>query len=248
VSAQDHFNGKASPLYAAARPTYPESLFNFIAFAAPGRERAWDCATGNGQAARGLARHFTRVDATDVSAEQVAQAPSDPRVVYAVQTAESPAFEDRAFDAVCVAQALHWLDLERFYPEVRRVLRPGGLFAAWGYVWSQVEPRFDDAFEQQVLAPLHPFWPAQNRKLWNGYRDLPFPFMPVAAPVFTIEIEWTLDQYLGYAATWSATRELQKNRPAFLEEVRGPLAAAWGSHEKRCVTMPLHVRVGRHEP
>lgn len=247
MSFVDHFS-EGSPLYAAARPTYPEGLFHHIAAQAPARARAWDCATGNGQAALGLARHFDRVDATDASAEQVAQAPKHPRVSFAVESAEAPSFDDGAFDAVCVAQALHWLDLDRFFPQVKRVLRPGGIFAAWGYVWSHVEPRFDDAFEQLVLAPLHPFWPPQNRKLWGGYRDLPFPFAPVAAPVFTIEMAWTLDQYLDYAATWSATRELRRARPRFLEEVRAPLAEAWGASPSRRVALPLHLRVGRHEP
>jgi hypothetical protein len=50
-----------------------------------------------------------------------------PSVHYSVQPAEATTFASASFDAVCVAQALHWFDIERFYAEVRRVLRPGGI-------------------------------------------------------------------------------------------------------------------------
>lgn len=33
---------------------------------------------------------------------------------------------------VTIAQALHWFDRPLFYAEVARILRPGGVFAAWG--------------------------------------------------------------------------------------------------------------------
>ena len=120
----DHFSEK-SDLYAAARPTYPGILFRSIAGQSPGRERAWDCATGNGQAAVGLARHFAHVEATDASAEQIANAIAAPNVRYSVQPAESTSFAAASFDAITVAQARHWFDLDRFHAEVRRVLRPG---------------------------------------------------------------------------------------------------------------------------
>jgi tRNA/tmRNA/rRNA uracil-C5-methylase (TrmA/RlmC/RlmD family) len=62
--------------YAHLRPTYPDSLFTFLATTVASRDVAWDCATGNGQAATHLARRFGRVIATDESAEMIAQAPA----------------------------------------------------------------------------------------------------------------------------------------------------------------------------
>lgn len=241
----DHFSDKAA-LYSAARPRYPDALFDFIASVSPGLERAWDCATGNGQAAAGLARHFAYVDATDASAEQITNAVPIPRVAFAVETSEAPSFGDSVFDCVCVAQALHWFDLERFHRSVHRVLEPGGVFAAWGYVWMSVDPAIDRALEREVLQPLQPHWPEQNRKLWNGYRDLPFPYEVIPAPEFAIEVQWSLDQLIGYVGSWSATRALQKSRPAFLEEARAALAGDWGGAGLRTVTMPLACRIGRH--
>ena len=70
---KDHFSALARD-YASYRPRYPATLFADLARAAPGRERAWDCATGSGQAAGGLAAHFREVVATDASAAQIAEA------------------------------------------------------------------------------------------------------------------------------------------------------------------------------
>jgi hypothetical protein len=59
--------------YAAYRPVYPQELAAFLAQAAPGRSLAWDVATGQGQAARLLAREFRGVVATDASAGPIAE-------------------------------------------------------------------------------------------------------------------------------------------------------------------------------
>ncbi|MCA9797499.1 MAG: MGMT family protein, partial [Candidatus Eremiobacteraeota bacterium] len=77
----DHF-GAGADFYAKFRPHYPDSLFQWLAELCPGAQCVWDCATGNGQAAVGLARHFPRVIATEPSQAQLAKAPAYPRVVY----------------------------------------------------------------------------------------------------------------------------------------------------------------------
>ncbi len=242
----DHFS-KASDLYARARPTYPDALFDFIASQSPARDRAWDCATGGGQAAQGLARRFALVEATDASGEQIAHALRNPRVRYSVQPAEKTDFADDSFDAVCVAQALHWFELDRFYAEAARVLKPGGVFAAWGYAKQSVTPEFDAAFAEHFLAPLRPYWPTQNAKLWAGYRDVAFPFDPIEAPAFAIEMRWSLAELVAYGGTWSATiRYIAEAAPDFLERVTHALASAWGGEERRVVTLPLSLRCGRH--
>lgn len=54
----DYFSTQAAD-YAAYRPHDPPELFASRAALAPARDLAWDCATGSGQAAVGLADHFT---------------------------------------------------------------------------------------------------------------------------------------------------------------------------------------------
>src|SRR3954454_12384485 len=141
-----HFNTQAK-LYAEYRPDYPPQLFEFIAGAVPEHKLAWDCATGNGQAAAGLAEHFERVFATDIGAEQIAQAKPDPRIEYHVAPAERSGLADHSVDAVTITQALHWLDIPRFYAEVKRVLKPAGVFVATVYS----DPVLGDAELDKIL-------------------------------------------------------------------------------------------------
>jgi ubiquinone/menaquinone biosynthesis C-methylase UbiE len=242
----DLFSEK-SAAYAQARPTYPDALFKFVAGVAPGRDRAWDCATGNGQAAIGLSRHFRAVEATDASEQQVANAIAANGVRYSVQPAERTGFAPGSFDAVCVAQALHWFDLDRFYAEVRRVLKPGGVIAAWGYGWTRTSPAVDEALERHLLAKIKPYWPAQNAQLVAGYRTIAFPFEPIETPNFRIEVRWTLAQFLAYVGTWTATRRyVAEHGRRVLDETAEVLAAAWGDEEARTVVMDLAMRCGRH--
>jgi SAM-dependent methyltransferase len=241
----DHFSSHPDR-YAAARPQYPAALFDWIAANAPATERVWDCGTGNGQAAVGLAHVFAAVEASDPSSEQIANALPAANVHYSVQPAESTTFPDAHFDAVCVAQALHWFDFARFFPEVRRVLRTNGLFVAWGYTWFTVSPAFDAAFTTHVLEPLADTWAPQNALLWNGYREVSFPFTHRPAPPFQITCTWNLAQLLAYVATWSAVRRYAERTDADLLDAALPvLTTHWGNpgavHD---VMMPLIVWAG----
>lgn len=186
------------------------------------------------------------MEATDASAQQVAHAAAAPNVAYSVQPAEATSFADASFDAVCVAQALHWFDFDRFNAEVRRVLRPGGLLLVVGYGWSHVSPEFDRVLERAVLEPIAPLWPPQNQVLIDGYRDVPFPYERVAFPEMSIEVAWTLAQYLDYMATWTATRRMLEVDTEFLVRAAALLRGPWGGAEARAVTMPLVVLCGRH--
>ena len=87
MAFKDYFSQHAST-YARHRPQYPPELFSWLASIAPSRDLAWDCATGNGQAALGLTPHFEYVVATDASKEQIRNAFAGERLGYCVCTAE----------------------------------------------------------------------------------------------------------------------------------------------------------------
>ena len=176
----------------------------------------------------------------------MAAAAPDPRVHYSVAPAERTQFPAAHFDAVCVAQALHWFDQDAFHAEVHRVLKPGGVFAAWGYDGMRVLGEFDQAFRRVVLDPIHRLWPPQNRLLWRGFVDLPFPYERIEAPDFAIELQWTLAQLMDYLGTWTAVkRHIAQGNPAFLEEAAKALAPVWGVAGPRRIVMPLHFLCGR---
>lgn len=243
---KDHFSGHASD-FRAFRPAYPAALFQFLAEHSPRRELAWDCGTGSGQAAVALAEHFARVFATDASAEQVKNAEPHPRVEYAVAPAEACPLADHIADLVTVAQALHWFDHDRFYAEVRRVMRPGGLLAVWTYDFHSVNEAVDPVIDRLQNEFVRPYWPAERRHVDAGYSTIPFPFAEVAVPPFEMTAEWDLPHLLGYINTWSAVRQYEKRHGANpIERLREPLTAAWGDPPTiRTVRWRFHVRVGR---
>lgn len=244
---QDLFSSQAAT-YADIRPDYPPALFDFICSAVQRRALAWDCATGNGQAAVPLAAYFERVIATDASAEQLAHARNHARVEYRVAPAEASGLADRAVDLVTVAQALHWFDRERFYAEVRRVLAPGGALAVWSYgdpvIADDVD--LDAALHAFNKGTLGPYWPGGRGLVGDGYRQIPFPFDECATPPFVITRSWTLDELARYLRSWSAhVRYVERHGtdpvPRFIER----LAAPWGGADARhAVHWPVTLRLG----
>ena len=242
----DFFSSQAAT-YAGARPDYPKALYDTILAHTPGRSLAWDCATGNGQAARDLARHFRRVVATDASAEQIAQAEALPNVEYRVAPAEASGLPDGVADLVTVAQALHWLDLEPFYAEVRRVGAPAGTIAVWFYGSCSLPPELQDLVTEFEYGLLAAYWPANRRFIVDGYRTLAFPFDEIPMPSFELRVNWTLGQLGGYLRSWSAVaryrRDLGEDPVAPLLE---RLQNRWGAPERtREVVWPLGLRLGR---
>lgn len=125
---KDHFSGHAAA-YADARPHYPGALFEWLAALTAGHDLAWDCGTGNGQAALGLTAYYQQVIASDPSREQIGNAFPHERVAYRVAPAEMPGIEPHSVDLVTVAQAVHWFDRPKFYAQVKQVLKPDGVVA-----------------------------------------------------------------------------------------------------------------------
>lgn len=243
----DHFSAVAAS-YADFRPRYPRELFDYLAELAPGQSLAWDCAAGTGQATLDLAKRFEQVIATDASEKQIAAASARPNIEYRVATAEQSGLAEACADLVTVAQALHWFDLNRFYAEARRVLRPGGVLAVWAYGISEVEGSdLNDLVQDFYSNVVGPYWPPERKLVEEGYKTLPFPFTELKPPPFQMQTRWTLDQLLGYFSTWSATNRFIKAKG---ESPLRPLAESfrrvWGDvGSPRLVAWPLSLRVGR---
>lgn len=243
----DHFSAVAGR-YADFRPHYPAALFDYLATLVPRDALVWDCAAGNGQATRGLAERFARVIATDASAEQIASAPALPKAEFRVALAEESGLADGSVGLVTVAQALHWFDLPRFYAEVKRVLRPGGVLAVFAYGINRVEGQAVDAIVQHYYGhTLDAYWPPSRRLVESGYRTLPFPFAEITPPTFQMEAQWTLERLLGYFSTWSATnRYIKATGENPLPALEEKLARVWGdANTPRLVTWPIAMRIGR---
>lgn len=240
----DHFSGHARA-YGQYRPAYPEALYTWIAGLVPEGTHAWDCATGNGQAACALAARFDVV-ATDASAEQIAAAEPCPNVRYAVAPAHASGLGDASVDLVTVAQALHWFDVPAFAAEVERVLRPGGVVVAWCYALFSITDAVDVPIRRLYDELVGPWWPPERVHVEAHYTDLPWPWEVLPAPDLAIEVDWTVDQVLGYLRTWSATRRYlaaEDQDPVAL--VEPAIRKAWGDPKVRRARFPLGILASR---
>lgn len=244
---EDHFS-KQSEQYAQYRPRYPDEIYAYLASIAPGHSLAWDCGTGNGQAAVGLAKHFDQVYATDASAEQISLAYAHDRVDYRVERAEDVSLRDSSVDLITVAVAIHWFNFDEFYREAKRVLKPDGILAAWTYNSVEISPEIDQLINQYYGEILAGYWPERIHYLEERYKTIPFPFEEIVPPSFVMKINWSLIQFGGFLDSWSATQKYKAEKGHHPLEIIWPkLLAAWGNeNEPRLIRWPLHFRIGRN--
>lgn len=234
ASFKDHFSPLAD-IYAASRPTYPDTLFRLIAdvVTAPARAKVWEPGCGNGQATHGLAAHFGHVYATDPSAAQIERhwalrSPVE-KVDVAVELAEEPSLEDQSVDVIAVAQALHWFDRPRFFASCERVLKPGGILAAWTYQDIVFTDDLADEAEA-VRDDIDPYWPPERNDVDVGYTGYAWPFDALPTPDdLWMYADWTLPQLLGYFSSLSASACFHAATGRDPIELHGKaLTAAWG--------------------
>lgn len=232
--------------YARYRPGYPDAFFAYLSTLLTGTENAWDCATGNGQAAQKLAPLFKNVYATDISQEQLRQAVQLPNIHYSIQPAEKTDFASHFFDLVMVAQAVHWFDFEKFYTEVRRTAKPDALLVVAGYGRIRISPELDAVIDHLYHEIVGPYWDKERRYIDEHYQTIPFPFEELTVPLFSNRFDWTVDHLIGYLHTWSAVKHYrQKLNSDPLALVEDDLKAAWGQTKQQTVQFPLLLRIGK---
>lgn len=249
----DRFSGHAD-LYAQYRIDYPADLYDFVLSFTSKRQRAWDCATGNGQVASVLSDIFEQIEATDISATQLARAVQKSNIHYQGSPAEQTPFAEHSFDLITVAQALHWFNVNAFHQEVRRVAKPGAVIAEWGYGLVQLDQselslsRPDSKLDPIVLDfyrnRIGPYWDPQRKYIDNAYATLPFPFANVQHAAFTVRRTWSLERFLNYLRTWSAVQQyIHENEEDPVNGLSEELAPRWGDAERE-VSFPVFLRVG----
>jgi ubiquinone/menaquinone biosynthesis C-methylase UbiE len=239
---KDHFSTQAQT-YADSRPDYPPELYEFIASQTKEHTLCWDVATGNGQAAVALAQYFDQVVATDASMAQLRLATGRKNIDYRCEPAEQSSLETDSVDLVTAAQALHWFDFERFYAEVRRALKPGGLVAAWTYGLLTVNDDIDSIIQSFYSGVLGGYWPQERRYVDEAYQTIPFPFSKVETPNLNIVREWTLEQLCSYLESWSAVEKYKsENGTSGVDLIKKQLEPYWT--DNRRVTWPISLLLG----
>lgn len=242
----NHFSQIAGE-YQKFRPDYPSELFQYLAMLCDEHNNAWDVATGTGQSAYKLAQHFDRVFASDISAKQIEHAKQKSNINYFVGSAEDAKLPDNSLDIITVSQALHWLDIDQFFQQVERVLRPGGILAVWSYQLFEVNSHLDSIIHKLYNETLDGHWSQRRLMLDNNFADVEFPYPKIEAQAFKMEQTWSFDHVKGYLNTWAGVQNyIQKEQASPLEGIEEQLRFAWcdTNHLKK-VAWPLHLIVCR---
>ena len=225
---------KQSSAYATFRPEYPRSLFEFLSGKVKSNQLAWDCATGTGQAARSLSQYFDQVIATDISLSQINEASGEDNIIFKEASAEKSPLQSESVDLITIAQAIHWFDLDQFYKEVDRVLKPGGLISAWGYGFFKCREDLNAVFDHFSYEILKPYWSDRNWFLVDGYPGLKLPYTKLETPSVFLEVEWNFEQVKGYLKSWSAYQKfIDENHQDPFMRIEQDLKTIWGSPETK---------------
>jgi len=175
--------------YAAARPTYPRQLFEFVfKYHERARDAKWDLAVdlgcGTGQATAELTA-FKRVIGVDPSDGMLEKAKSytashaneATKFDFQRATVEDLSFlADGSVDLIVAAQSSHWFNWEKAWPEVARVLRKHGSAAFWGYSEFRLTnfPNLTPLITHYVngmdpTASLGPYWQQPGRSILESH-------------------------------------------------------------------------------
>ena len=124
---------------------------------------AVDIACGSGQGTQALALQFDRVVGTDISPGQIGEAQKlshADNIIFQVGTAEHIDAKDDSVDVVFCNMAIHWFDRDKFFAEVKRVLRTGGgvlAISAFSGAGVELPLNVDSSKKEQFLAACKKF-------------------------------------------------------------------------------------------
>ena len=244
--AKDLFS-KQSDLYARYRPTYPKELYDHILSFVKEKNIAWDCATGNGQAAVVLADHFKKVIATDISAAQIEKATLKDNIEYLVCPAELTPFEENTFDLVTVAQAYHWIKWGEFKNEVTRVCKPGAVIAIWTYNRNKIgDKNIDDAVYSFYENVTKTYWDYERKYVDELYETVEFDYELLPVKQFETTLNWQREDMIGYISSWSAIQKyIKANGHSPISIIEEELNKFWSEGEKKKVSFPIYLKLGR---
>ncbi|XP_013420297.1 putative methyltransferase DDB_G0268948 [Lingula anatina] len=183
-------------------------------------DHAIDVGCGSGQFTHLLAPHFKQVTGIDISANQISAAikgNDKKNITYKVGSGECFSIADQSVELVTCVQAAHWIDMDKFYAEAYRVLKPNGCVALISFTF----PEFGAHPQAKLLTkPLGNYYdklwetscPAEmiNRlkHVYNRYPDEIFACRPpledhLRDETMTIVHDMTVEQVVGFASSSS---------------------------------------------
>ena len=197
--------GKTSGDYAKFRDIYPPEFYEMIlkrGFCTEG-QHVLDLGTGTGVIPRNLYRFGASWCGTDISPEQIEQAgrlaaENGMEIDFRTASAETTDYPDSSFDVVTACQCYWYFDPEKAYPNIARMLKPGGSLLLLYMGWLP----FEDAVAGASEALVRKYNPA-----WTGGGDTRHPIVPpecaaehftqTESIVFDIPVHFTREAWHG---------------------------------------------------
>ena len=127
-----------------------------------------ELATGTGLIAKHIVNAAAHIEATDASAEMIAEAKRDNRsakLYFSVQNMFCLPYAKESFDVVIVSNALHIVPQpEKALAEIRRVLKDGGVLIAptFTHAGNSFSGKVRAFFMKRVGFPLHSKWTSEE--------------------------------------------------------------------------------------
>lgn len=157
ATTQERFTGFAD-VYDAYRPQPPAQLPDLLGqLAQTARPRlVVDLGCGTGLSTRfwaGKAERVVGVDPTEAMLNQARQRAADtPSITYQTGYSHATGLPTGEADIVTCSQSLHWMDPQPTFAEAARILRPGGVFAAYDNDWPPTTWNWeaDSAYAEMV--------------------------------------------------------------------------------------------------
>jgi ubiquinone/menaquinone biosynthesis C-methylase UbiE len=174
----------AASNYDRARPSPPPALLDLLTqvIDAPHPALIVDLGSGTGLSSTVWSGRAERVIGIEPNADMRQNAmrnvegdPNAASIEYREGTAQRTGLPDGCADIVTCAQAFHWMEPAATLAEVARILRPGGLFAAYDYdapptiTWEldrlaqELMMRFVALIRERCLAPTLKIWPKDKQ-------------------------------------------------------------------------------------
>ncbi|XP_059160652.1 putative methyltransferase DDB_G0268948 isoform X2 [Physella acuta] len=184
-----HTGKKFATKYAAYRPSYPQEVYDHIMSYHLERhdslpcdqQLAVDVCCGSGQSTLPLTKYFGKVVGSDVSVDLISKVPAAQNLTTAVAAAEDLRFlESGTVDLVTIATSLQWVNLDKFFSEVRRVLKPDGTFAAYSYWFDQLDNVEADTYLKHMRNKVFGKYLTSRMDIMkNKYTTIKLPFRQI---------------------------------------------------------------------
>jgi ubiquinone/menaquinone biosynthesis C-methylase UbiE len=184
LNSSEIWTGKATN-YEQVRPAPPPALVGLLTqlIQLPHPALVVDLGSGTGLSTTIWGEQAERVIGIEPNADMRQEAlgkmegyPYAAKIEYREGVAHQTGLEDNCADIVTAAQSFHWMEPTATLAEIARILRPGGLFAAYDYdapptiyweldrLFQEVTSRLMELIQERGLANTLKIWP-KNKTL-----------------------------------------------------------------------------------